>query len=307
VSKESSVLVHAAAGGTGQLITQICRIKGAKNIIGTVGSEEKATLAKNFGATHTIVYSKAGVVVSDEVRKIVPSGVNVVYDGVGASTWEQSMKSVGRRGDVVFFGNASGPVPPVDPLLLTKYGSIRMTRPSLVDFTVTEEETDRRAQDLFRWVASGELKVNIHKSFNLQDVKLAHQEIEFRAAASKIVLIKPEKINSRFFLSPFLQRPWHGLQETMITKRKGHIISIQSRKSKKRLSVQSEEILVLFLSTWKIDSECSLAQNGCHQFSVRSKTNNKLFFSLFINRFPSQTARVLWENFWIQQIIHGVY
>jgi len=186
VSAQSSVLIHAAAGGTGQLITQICAIKGAKTIIGTVGTDEKAKLAHSFGATHTIVYSRDTV--DTEVRKIVPQGVNVVYDGVGKSTWEQSMRSLGRRGDLVFFGNASGPVPPIDPLLLTRHGSIKMTRPSLVDFTVTREETNRRAQDLFKWIGEGKLKVNIHKSFDMSEIKLAHQEIESRAAVGKIVL-----------------------------------------------------------------------------------------------------------------------
>jgi NADPH2:quinone reductase len=186
VSADTSVLVHAAAGGTGQLISQISAIKGAKNIIGTVGSEEKVALAKQFGCTDVILYSNEQV--DQRVREIVPSGVNVVYDGVGKSTWEQSFRSCARRGDLVFFGNASGPVPPIDPLLLTKNGSLRMTRPSLSDFIITREDLDSRAQDLFTWINQGKLKVNIHKVFDLNEVKLAHREIESRAAVGKILL-----------------------------------------------------------------------------------------------------------------------
>ena len=186
VNQNSTVLVHAAAGGTGQLIAQICNIKGARKIIGTVGSDEKVALAKQFGCTDVIVYTKENV--DERVRQIVPEGVRVVFDGVGKSTWESSFRSCGRRADVVFFGNASGPVPPVDPLLLTRYGSLRMTRPSLADFVTTREEFVNRASDLFTWMQEGKLKVNIHKTFDLSEIKQAHREIESRAAVGKIVI-----------------------------------------------------------------------------------------------------------------------
>jgi NADPH2:quinone reductase len=186
VSEESSVLIHAASGSTGQLVTQLCAIKKAKSIIGTVGSEEKAKLAHKYGATHTILYKKEQVDL--KVREIIPEGVDVVYDSIGKLTWEQSLKSLRRRGDLVLFGNTSGAPPPINPLLLMNNGSLRLSRPKLNDFIVTREEMNQRAQDLFRWIGEGKLRITIHKAFNLQDARLAHQEIESGTTVGKIVL-----------------------------------------------------------------------------------------------------------------------
>ncbi|MBI2585659.1 MAG: quinone oxidoreductase [Rhodospirillales bacterium] len=150
-------LVHAGAGGVGQLLTQIARMKGAR-VISTVGSAEKA------------------------------AGVHVVYDGVGQATFTGSLKALRRRGTLALFGGASGAVKSVNPLDLAEAGSVFLTRPHLWDYTATAEEIDRRAGDLFKWVAEGRLKVAIDREFPLGMAKAAHDVLESRQSKGKIIL-----------------------------------------------------------------------------------------------------------------------
>lgn len=186
IQKGDTVLVHACTGGTGSLITQLGKILGAK-IIGTVGSDEKIKIAKELGVDEVIQYNKEDF---EERVKSLTSGnlCQAVYDGVGKTTWEKSMRCVKKRGTVVYFGNASGKIPDIDPLLLTKYGSIYITRPKLGDYVLTREELVQRANDLFKYVESGSLKIEIHKEFSLDQANEALEEIQSRNARGKILL-----------------------------------------------------------------------------------------------------------------------
>jgi NADPH2:quinone reductase len=185
VTSADTVLIHACTGGTGSLLVQICKILGAR-VIGTVGSDEKISIAKSLGVDHMINYNTHDFV--EEIKKITNgSGCNVVYDGVGKNTWEGSLKSVARRGLMVTFGNASGKIPDIDPFLLSRYGSLSVCRPVLKDYVVTHEEFAKRASDLFEYVAKGKLKVEIHKVFELDQVNEALAEIQSRNARGKIL------------------------------------------------------------------------------------------------------------------------
>jgi len=190
VKQGDTVLIHAAAGGTGNVMVQMCKLKGA-TVIGTVGSAEKAELAKAAGCDHVINYNESDF--REEVMKITNGvGVHAVFDGVGKSTFDGSLKSLRRRGSLVTFGNASGPVPPVDPLTLTSHGSIFLSRPTVAHFVADRAELEWRSEEIHRWMGEGKLKQRIAKEFKLEEAAQAHEAIESRKYAGKILLIVKE-------------------------------------------------------------------------------------------------------------------
>lgn len=186
LKKGDTCLIHAGAGGTGGLMIQMAKIAGAV-VITTVGSKAKELVAKGAGADHVINYSETNF--QEEVMKYTSNkGVCVVYDGVGAATWEKSLKCLRPRGMLVLFGNASGKVPPIDPLMLAKNGSLFVTRPSLAHYIATPEEFNARAADLVTWLGSKQLTIRVDKVFPLHQAKEAHTYLESRAAMGKILL-----------------------------------------------------------------------------------------------------------------------
>lgn len=179
-------VVHAGAGGVGLLLVQIAKRRGAR-VIATVGSDEKAALAKGAGADDVIVYTRDDFV--EEVRRITSgAGVQVVYDSVGASTFLRGFDVLAPRGMMVLFGQSSGPVAPVDPQLLNQKGSLFLTRPTLAHYTATRAELLARSGDLFTWIAAGELDVRIGAEFALADAGDAHRALEGRQTTGKVVL-----------------------------------------------------------------------------------------------------------------------
>jgi NADPH:quinone reductase len=176
-----SCLIHAAAGGVGLLLVQMAKMLGAR-VIGTVGSEEKAQQAKEAGADEVVIYTK-----EDFTAKA--KGMHVVYDSVGKSTFLQGLDCLRPRGMMVTFGNASGPVPDIAPLLLTQKGSLFLTRPSLAAYSSTPEELAWRAGDVLNWIAQGKLKLHIHKVYPLADAAQAHRDLEGRLTTGKLLLI----------------------------------------------------------------------------------------------------------------------
>lgn len=187
VKPSDTVLVHAAAGGTGLLLVQLAKMRGAR-VFGTVSSAEKAALAKQAGADATINYVHYDFVA--EVRRLTGgAGVNVVYDSVGKATYEKSLDSLAPLGMLVIFGQASGPVPPFDTAILNAKGSLSLARPSLTHNVTSHADVERRAGDLFRWIEAGNLKVKIGKRFNLADAADAHRALESRKTFGKILLI----------------------------------------------------------------------------------------------------------------------
>ncbi len=179
-------LVHAAAGGAGQWIVAAAKIRGAQ-VIGTVSTDEKAAIARSVGCDHVINYSTTDF--AAEVKRITEGrGVDVVYDSVGAATWERSLDSLRPRGMMVSFGNASGPVPEIQPLLLNKKGSIYLTRPSLAHYAAKREELDWRASDVFNWILGGLYTPQIHKIYPLAEAAQAQDDLASRRTAGKLLL-----------------------------------------------------------------------------------------------------------------------
>ena len=181
-----TVLVHAAAGGVGSLLTQLASILGAR-VLATVSTEEKARIALEAGASEVILYTDTDF--EAEVKRLTDGkGVDVVYDGVGKTTFEQSLRSLRRRGLLALYGAASGPVPPFDLARLSQIGSLFVTRPLSLDYIVTREELTHRTEALFDWVLTGKLKVHIDKVYPLSDVAQAHQDLEARKTIGKLIL-----------------------------------------------------------------------------------------------------------------------
>ena len=180
-------LVHAAAGGVGQIMVQWAKSIGAE-VIATVGSEDKAARARELGADHVILYRDADV--AAEVKRITGGrGVPVAYDSVGAATFEGTLGSLARRGMFVSFGNASGPAPPVDPQRLARGGSLFFTRPTLFDYIATTEELDESAAALFDMIGSGKVKIDIGQTFPLAEARRAHEALEARETVGASLLI----------------------------------------------------------------------------------------------------------------------
>lgn len=182
-----TVLVHAAAGGVGQLLVQWLKHIGAR-VIATVGSDEKATIALSAGADHVINYARDAV--APRVRELTDgAGVRVAFDGVGASTWEASLDSTARRGLIVSFGNASGPVTGVGLGSLAQKGSLFVTRPTLFDYYVTPAEREAGAARMWSLIADGTLSVTIGQTYPLGEVARAHADLEERRTTGSTILI----------------------------------------------------------------------------------------------------------------------
>jgi NADPH2:quinone reductase len=182
-----TALVHAAAGGAGQLIVQAAKMQGAR-VFGTVSTSQKAALAKQAGADETILYTQQDF--QAEVKRLTGGrGVDVVYDSVGAATFEKSLNSLRPRGMMVLFGQASGPVPPFDANILNQKGSLFLTRPSLGHYCVDRQELLHRAGDVLGWVASGKLKLRIDQTYKLSDAAQAHRDLESRKTSGKLLLV----------------------------------------------------------------------------------------------------------------------
>jgi NADPH2:quinone reductase len=187
LSAGDTVLVHAAAGGVGAILSQWLHHRGVR-VIGTAGSGDKADFAKAHGCEHVILYRSTDV--AAEVRALTDgNGVKVAYDSVGKDTVEASLASLAKRGLFVTFGNASGPVPPVAPLELSRRGSLFMTRPTLFDYIATPDAFRASAGALFQMIASGAVKIEIGQRFALADVCKAHEALESRATTGATVLV----------------------------------------------------------------------------------------------------------------------
>ncbi len=187
VQPGDTVLIHAAAGGVGLIACQWARLLGAI-VIGTVSNEAKAELAKQHGCDHTIIYTCEDV--AKRVRELTGGeGVAVVYDGVGKDTFIGSLDSLRMRGMMVTFGNASGPVPPVDLLQLSQRGSLFITRPTLIHYTAKRDELLELGAELFDVVGSGKVRIEVNQSYALTDVATAHRDLEARKTTGSTILL----------------------------------------------------------------------------------------------------------------------
>jgi NADPH2:quinone reductase len=176
VKSGETALIHAAAGGVGLLLVQMCKLLGGR-VIGTVGSDEKARLAREAGADEVIIYTKEDF--ETETKRFTDvKGVHVVFDGVGKTTFEKDLNVLRPRGYLVLFGGASGAVPPFDLLELTKHGSLFVTRPSLQHYVATREELEQRSNDVLQMIVRGDLKLRIHKTYPLAEAQQAHRDPE---------------------------------------------------------------------------------------------------------------------------------
>ena len=182
-----TALIHAAGGGTGQLLVQIAKRCGAR-VIGTVSTEEKASLARAAGADEVILYTQTDFE-TDVKRLTNHAGVDVVYDSVGKDTFEKSLNCLRRRGYMVLYGASSGAAAAVDPQILNAKGSLYLTRPYIGHYTADRAELLGRANDVFNWIATGELRVRIDQTFSLARVAEAHRYLEGRQSKGKILLI----------------------------------------------------------------------------------------------------------------------
>ena len=186
LSPGHACLVHAAAGGVGLLLVQMAKLAGA-TVIGTVSTQEKAQLVKEHGADHVILYTQTNFV--DEVKRITRNrGVEVVYDSVGAETFHKSLECLRPRGMMVSFGQSSGPIGQVDPLILTQKGSLFLTRPSLANYISEADELRWRSLEIFNWIAAGRLSVRIHHTYDLAEAAAAHRDLEARKTSGKLLL-----------------------------------------------------------------------------------------------------------------------
>lgn len=179
-------LVHAAAGGTGRWIVAAAKMRGAR-VIGTTSTPEKAQIAREAGCDEVILYSEQDF--ESEIRRLTDGrGVDVVYDSVGAATWEKSLNCLRARGMMVSFGNASGPVPAFQPLVLSQKGSLFLTRPTLMHYCATRDELLWRAGDVLRWVLEGRFRLRIERVYRLADAAQAHLDLASRKTAGKLLL-----------------------------------------------------------------------------------------------------------------------
>jgi NADPH2:quinone reductase len=182
-----TALVHAAAGGVGLLLTQVLAARGVR-VIATTSTESKAALALGAGASDVIRYDLDDV--AAQVSQLTDGrGVDVVYDGVGAATFNGSIDSLRPRGMLVSYGSASGKVPPVDPSLLQTKGSLFFTRPTLAHYAATKDELFDRSSELFGWITSGELAVRVGARYSLDQARQAHEDLESRLTTGKSLII----------------------------------------------------------------------------------------------------------------------
>jgi NADPH2:quinone reductase len=187
VKKGDTIVVHAAAGGVGQILCQWAKHLGA-TVIGTVGSDEKVALAKKVGCKHVVVMSREKL--SERVKAITKGkGVPVVYDGVGKDTFMESLDCLSPRGLMASFGNASGAVPPVNIGVLAQKGSLFLTRPTLVNYTSSREDLLTAARELFAVVKKGAVKITINQRYPLREAAQAHRDLESRKTTGSTVLV----------------------------------------------------------------------------------------------------------------------
>jgi NADPH2:quinone reductase len=187
LSPADTCLVHAAAGGVGLLLCQMARSRGAR-VIGTVSTDQKAALARAAGANEVILYTQQDFVA--ETKKLTGgTGVQVVYDSVGQTTFLKSLDCLAPRGMLVLFGQSSGPVEPFDPQILNRKGSLFLTRPTMTHYISSRAELLDRADALLRWVADGKLNVRIEREFPLVAAAEAHRELQSRRTTGKLLLI----------------------------------------------------------------------------------------------------------------------
>ena len=185
VGPGDTVVVHAAAGGVGLLLTQIVKLAGGM-VIGTTSSDEKAELARAAGADHVIGYDGF----AEQVRDLTGGkGASVVYDGIGAATFAESLKALRPRGLAVLFGAASGPPPPLELGELAPAGSLFVTRPTLTHYTLTREELLERASDVFGWILAGRLEVRIGRTYPLEQARQAQEDLQGRRTTGKLILL----------------------------------------------------------------------------------------------------------------------
>jgi NADPH:quinone reductase len=185
VQPGDTVLVHAAAGGMGLLLTQLATWRGAR-VIGTVSTSEKEKLARQAGAAEVIPYDD----VAGQVRRLTGGeGVAVVYDGIGQSTFDASLASLRPRGILVLYGQASGPVPPFDLARLQNEGSLYVTRPTLRHHVAQDSELRRRASEVYGWVAGGTLRITVGGRYPLAEARRAHQDLAARRTTGKLLLV----------------------------------------------------------------------------------------------------------------------
>ena len=186
LKKGETALIHAAAGGVGLLLVQMAKNIGAR-VIATVGTEEKAKLAREAGTDEVILYTQQDF--EAETKRLTENkGVHVVYDGVGKSTFEKGLNVLRPRGYMVLFGGASGAVPPFDPIALSQKGSLFLTRPSLFHYIATRQELDQRSNDIFNLIIAGKLKLRVGHVYKLEEVQQAHRDLEGRKTTGKILL-----------------------------------------------------------------------------------------------------------------------
>lgn len=182
-----AALIHAAAGGVGLLLVQMAKRRGTR-VIGTVSTDEKADLARKAGADEVILYTQADF--EAETKRLTNGrGVHVVYDSVGQTTFDKSLNCLRPRGYLVLYGQSSGPVAPLNPQVLSANGSLYLTRPNLMHYTLDRAELLKRAGDLFDWIAAGTLTVRIDATFPLAEAALAHRYLEARKTKGKVLLI----------------------------------------------------------------------------------------------------------------------
>jgi NADPH2:quinone reductase len=187
VKKGDTIVVHAAAGGVGQILCQWAKHLGA-TVIGTVGSDEKVALAKKVGCKHVVVMSREKL--SERVKAITKGkGVPVVYDGVGKDTFMESLDCLQPRGIMASFGNASGAVPPVNIGILAQKGSLFLTRPTLVNYTSSREDLLTAARELFAVVKKGAVKIAVNQRYPLREAAQAHRDLESRKTTGSTVLL----------------------------------------------------------------------------------------------------------------------
>jgi NADPH:quinone reductase len=187
VKQGDVILVHAAAGGVGSILVQWAKALGAV-VIGTAGSQAKLEIVRRLGADHVLLTEQPDL--AERVREITGGqGVPVVYDSVGKTTFDASLASLARRGLMVCFGNASGPPAPVEPLRLSRGGSLFLTRPTLHDYVATTDELDACAAAVFQVLGRGQVKVEIGQRFRLTQARAAHEALESRKTTGSTVLI----------------------------------------------------------------------------------------------------------------------
>lgn len=188
VQQGDAVLVHAGAGGVGMILTQWATSMAAR-VISTVSTPEKAEMSRSAGAIEVLDYPDDPAEFGAKIKDLTDGGVSVVYDGVGAATFDASLASLAVRGTLALFGAASGPVPPFDPQRLNTSGSVFLTRPTLVHYTRTADEFAWRAGELLEAIADGTLTVTVSERYRLEDANVAHSDLEGRRTIGSVVLV----------------------------------------------------------------------------------------------------------------------